>query len=940
MLFAPKSAAPLPNGAPLTLTALRCVLDGGVSLFTAPPGYLPTAHLAAQLRSRGEPVIWARLGPEDRDPAALLVALIAALQAHDPTGGAETLDLMRRHLGPLRGWPPLFAALARELGAALGPRGALVIEGCHHLGDAYQTLQLLSAHLLPALPAGASRLLIAERPLPPLAMAAPVARYGVGDLRIGARAAEELGAATGCGLAPETLRRAAGLLEGRAETLLDLCAAAATLGPAPVRQAVERAHDLAGLLTRVARAWLAMADAGERRAQGLALRLGALPPGLLAAALGAPPLRAAPWLEPIEGDWLLLRPAWRGPLAVALGGHALPDRATMRQAAAHLLAIGAVERAVPLYLELGERGCAAEAITQSLELFVSLGRWETLEEWMSQLPVQTLADWPWLVFVGGELAAAQGQIEAARRAFAMASRLFEARRNAAGWCQSLLAESALAAWSGDRARAESCALAAAAQARSAGLPWQSGWAAWQLGCLAAAGADLDKALVYFGQAQELALQLDDQLMLALPRQAEQLVLRQRELRDECEQHRAAYWAAAEAEREAAEQLRLLIASPQHNLDALLEAHGWARLPLMLKLLAPAPEAAPAPALAESSEGIWGRLLGLVGLRRAPARLGASLAAPAPPRVERYAAAAPVAAMTLELSAAAPVVATLSARGAEGPAVAERARQVGGPVTVEPAPPRRPTLAAYMLGAFRVSLDDRPIESWPSGRGRSVLKYLLTQRSRLVPRDVLMDFFWPESSPEAARNSLNVAIHGLRQSFRAVTESPVVLFEHGAYRLNPELNIWVDVEEFERHVQAARQLEERGQLAAAAREYEVAIGLYGADFLSDDPYEDWPVLTRERLRVLQLEALDHLGQLYFAEGQYGACASLCQQMLAADRCREDAHCRLMRCYARLGQYPLALRQYQACVEALRAELDVEPSPATVELCERIRRREPV
>ncbi|HMQ35169.1 MAG TPA: BTAD domain-containing putative transcriptional regulator, partial [Chloroflexaceae bacterium] len=677
------------------------------------------------------------------------------------------------------------------------------------------------------------------------------------------------------------------------------------------------------------------------------LRLGALHPGLLAAADGSPRLPAAPWLEPLAGDWLLLRPVWRAPLAGALGGHALPDQGAMLRAAAYLLELGAVERAVPLFLELGDRARAAEAIAQSLELFVSLGHWETLEEWMSQLPAQTLADWPWLVYVGGELAAAQGQLEAARRAFTMASRLFEARRNAAGWCQSLLAESTLAAWGGDRARAETCALAAAAQARAGGLPWQTGWAAWQLGCLAAATAELDKALVYFGQAQEVALQLDDQLMLALPRQAELLVLRQRELRRESEHHRAAYWEAAEAEREAAEQLRLLIASPQHNLDALLEAHGWARLPLMLKLLTPPPEAA--PTLADASDGIWGRLLGLVGLRRAPAlaaapappaRLEVSFVAPPPPRMELYARqAAPAAALTLDLPAL--VEAMPAHNGAAAPA--ERARQVGGldqaPVATADAPGRA-SLAAYMLGAFRVSLDDRPVESWPSGRGRSVLKYLLTQRARPVPRDVLMDFFWPESAPESARNSLNVAIHGLRQSFRAVTETPVVLFEQGAYRLNPELAIWVDVEEFERHVQTARQLEASGQLTAATTEYEIAIRLYEADFLSDDPYEDWPVLTRERLRVLQLEALDHLSQIYFAQGQYGTCSSLCQQMLAADSCREDAHCRLMRCYARLGQYPPALRQYQTCVEALRNELDVEPSPATVELSERIRRREPV
>ena len=49
---------------------------------------------------------------------------------------------------------------------------------------------------------------------------------------------------------------------------------------------------------------------------------------------------------------------------------------------------------------------------------------------------------------------------------------------------------------------------------------------------------------------------------------------------------------------------------------------------------------------------------------------------------------------------------------------------------------------------------------------------------------------------------------------------------------------------------------------------------------------------------------------------------------------------MRCYSRQGQPHLALRQYRACVEALQAELGVDPTPATTELWEQIRRHEPV
>jgi DNA-binding SARP family transcriptional activator len=252
----------------------------------------------------------------------------------------------------------------------------------------------------------------------------------------------------------------------------------------------------------------------------------------------------------------------------------------------------------------------------------------------------------------------------------------------------------------------------------------------------------------------------------------------------------------------------------------------------------------------------------------------------------------------------------------------------------------PTLTVHLLGPFRAALNDHPIESWPSGRGRAVFKYLLAHRDRTLPRDVLMDAFWPDAEPEAARNSLNVALHGLRQALRAADELPVVIFQDGAYRLNPELHLWLDSDEFERRVTAGRRLEAAGQIAAAAAEYEVATGLYQGDFMADDPYDEWPVITRERLRIAYLDTLDRLSQIYFSQGQYGSCASLCQHMLTQDNCREDAHCRLMRCYSRQGQQHLALRQYQICVKTLRDELDVEPSLTTIQLYERIRRRERV
>jgi len=62
-------------------------------------------------------------------------------------------------------------------------------------------------------------------------------------------------------------------------------------------------------------------------------------------------------------------------------------------------------------------------------------------------------------------------------------------------------------------------------------------------------------------------------------------------------------------------------------------------------------------------------------------------------------------------------------------------------------------------------------------------------------------------PAAARDSLNVAVHGLRRAFRASASGPVVVLDGGAYRLDPTVRLWLDVDEFELHAADGRRREE-------------------------------------------------------------------------------------------------------------------------------------
>jgi DNA-binding SARP family transcriptional activator len=250
--------------------------------------------------------------------------------------------------------------------------------------------------------------------------------------------------------------------------------------------------------------------------------------------------------------------------------------------------------------------------------------------------------------------------------------------------------------------------------------------------------------------------------------------------------------------------------------------------------------------------------------------------------------------------------------------------------------KNPSLVVYALGRFRAYCDDQLITIWRSKKGKAIFKFLLTQRDHRVAKDILMDVFWPDATPEAARNDLNVAIHGLRQAIKTVRPDwPFILYEDEHYVINPAIELWVDFEEYTKRYKVAAKFEREGDMGRALREYERAEGLYLGDFLEEDLYKDWTISQRESLKDTYLVILDFLSRQYLIEKKYAGCIQFCRKMLVKDDCREDAHRRLMVCYILQGERNLALRQYEVCVENLAHALDVSPMEETIALFRRIR-----
>ncbi len=233
---------------------------------------------------------------------------------------------------------------------------------------------------------------------------------------------------------------------------------------------------------------------------------------------------------------------------------------------------------------------------------------------------------------------------------------------------------------------------------------------------------------------------------------------------------------------------------------------------------------------------------------------------------------------------------------------------------------RPPLRVLALGGFEVWRGGDPIPpaAWqPRRKARLLLLYLLGQSPRRLARDELLETLWPDLAPEAAGLALNTTFSDLRH----ILEPYLGKGQPSHYLTRDEETLafvgeaWYDVAAFQQAVRAGGQ---------AARR---ALELYRGDFLPEEPYTDWALRERERLRGLYLNTLTAWLEEQVQAGEWRQGADLARRILDLEPWLEEVWRALMLCLARLGRRSEALHAYQDCARALRAELDAAPSAET-------------
>ena len=235
-----------------------------------------------------------------------------------------------------------------------------------------------------------------------------------------------------------------------------------------------------------------------------------------------------------------------------------------------------------------------------------------------------------------------------------------------------------------------------------------------------------------------------------------------------------------------------------------------------------------------------------------------------------------------------------------------------------------SLKINVLGRFQAQWDDGEAVDISSKKALALLTYLAVE-SGPRPREVLANLLWGGTGDDRAR-------HNLRQALSKIRHCCDSLIVANGDDLSLDRACDSDVARFE---ELARSKD--------SDELRECLDLYRGELLEglnprEPEYADWLMMARAQLRDTACRVADRLGHALIEAGRVDDAINAFRDLLAVDAAHEPAHSALMSLYVKAGRRSDALRQFQACGEALQRELGVEPSAETREIYEGLRKGE--
>lgn len=235
------------------------------------------------------------------------------------------------------------------------------------------------------------------------------------------------------------------------------------------------------------------------------------------------------------------------------------------------------------------------------------------------------------------------------------------------------------------------------------------------------------------------------------------------------------------------------------------------------------------------------------------------------------------------------------------------------------------LKIRMFGKFQIENENGMLnkENMRSEMLTRLLAYMVSHREKDMTAQELIDVLWPDDQSDNPSGALKNLMYRLRKLMNRTwgEEGRYIITGRGAYQLNPELVVHVDIEEFE---ECCRQVFNSEDPAVQQENGKKAVELYQGMLLSELSSEYWVISIATYYHSIYLTMVKKLAALLEKEKQFTDVEEICAKAIQIEPLDEEIHCFLLRAMIADNKQKLASNHYKETVKLLYDSLGVRPS----------------
>lgn len=231
------------------------------------------------------------------------------------------------------------------------------------------------------------------------------------------------------------------------------------------------------------------------------------------------------------------------------------------------------------------------------------------------------------------------------------------------------------------------------------------------------------------------------------------------------------------------------------------------------------------------------------------------------------------------------------------------------------------LTVSTFGKFQITDGDSVMndENLRSPMLSKLFMYMLIYREKTLTTDDIATAIWQDEEVDNPAGALKNLMYRLRKTLASkFGDAEYIITNRGSYRWNPQIQIVMDTEQFEKLVNEAKN---DNNYETSMEKYERAVLLYQGNFMNKISEMHWIQTLSTYYSSIYLSVVKALADLYIKNEKYEELEKLCNTALQYENADEQLYCYQIEARMRSGNIALALESYDKARNIMEKELGI-------------------